>query len=314
MTSLVTSNPLIPCLERGCSAAFLVYFVTKYAKDVQIPTGEFVPKFVAPLTKSTKLDWVNHHQQINPTTTIVEHHGKTTHFVSHAWRGSLYDLFMAVIEYDQNLIPRPRQKNYYWIDIFAVSQHQSKYQSSDLNSLGEVVKEANATLLFLQPWNAPILLTRIWCLYEIHLTLMSSSSSNNKTKDGSSSASGSGASSGGIIMLTAEEHKDTAQTETGMNTSSKLRVGSNAAIEEDMLSRLDNYNDLYLLLSSIDCRKAGAWCLLQLYFLFFPLSFPFSSSTFAPSHHYLLSSSTIAPLPSDLRMPYAGIILCLSCY
>ena len=262
MASLVTSNPLIPCLERGCSAAFLVYFITKYAKDVQIPTGEFVPKFVAPLTKSTKLDWVNHHQQINPTptTTLVEHHGKTTHFVSHAWRGSLYDLFMAVIEYDQNLIPRPLQKNYYWIDIFAVSQHQSKYQSSDLNSLGEVVKEAKATLLFLQPWNAPILLTRIWCLYEIHLTLMSSNN-NNKTKDGSSgsSASGSdgGASSGGIIMLTAEEHKDTAETETGINTSSKLRVGSNAAIEEDMLSRLDNYNDLYLLLSSIDCRKAG---------------------------------------------------------
>ena len=274
MTSLVTSNPLIPCLERGCSAAFLVYFVTKYAKDVQIPTGEFVPKFVAPLTKSTKLDWVNHHEQINPTTTIVEHHGKTTHFVSHAWRGSLYDLFMAVIEYDQNLIPRPRQKNYYWIDIFAVSQHQSKYQSSDLNSLGEVVKEANATLLFLQPWNAPILLTRIWCLYEIHLTLMSSSSSNNKTKDGSSSASGSGASSGGIIMLTAEEHKDTAQTETGMNTSSKLRVGSNAAIEEDMLSRLDNYNDLYLLLSSIDCRKAGALVPTPTLFFIFPPLFP----------------------------------------
>ena len=75
------------------------------------------------------------------------------------------------------------------------------------------------------------MLTRIWCLYEIQLTLESSDNP-----------------SEGLIILTSP----TDENITG------LQSNSHQILEMEMLQRLGNYNDLYLIMASIDCRRATA--------------------------------------------------------
>ncbi|KAG2485797.1 hypothetical protein HYH03_015508 [Edaphochlamys debaryana] len=65
--------------------------------------------------------------------------------------------------------PELLEGTYVWIDIFAVNQHPGKTQADDLARLQEVVGASEGTLLVLDA--AGLVLTRIWCLYEIWQTV-----------------------------------------------------------------------------------------------------------------------------------------------
>ena len=57
---------------------------------------------------------------------------------------------------------------FYWIDIWAVSQHFkgtfTKHPDADFPS---VITSGRGVLLTLAPWTAPVTVSRVWCLFEI---------------------------------------------------------------------------------------------------------------------------------------------------
>ena len=58
-------------------------------------------------------------------------------------------------------------------DVFVVNQHKTATRGTDWfkTAFAEAVAKIGHTLLVLQPWHAPLPLTRSWCLWEIHSTL-----------------------------------------------------------------------------------------------------------------------------------------------
>ena len=58
-------------------------------------------------------------------------------------------------------------------DIFVGSQHKAAALDTRWfkDAFAQVVKQIGHTLLVLQPWHAPLPLTRSWCLWEIYSTV-----------------------------------------------------------------------------------------------------------------------------------------------
>ncbi|GLI71003.1 hypothetical protein VaNZ11_016119 [Volvox africanus] len=65
---------------------------------------------------------------------------------------------------------RSADKVFVWCDIFAINQHPGQVQADDLAQLKDCVEASNQTLLCLD--DKGLVLTRIWCLYEIWNTIL----------------------------------------------------------------------------------------------------------------------------------------------
>ena len=94
---------------------------------------------------------------------------KANCFVSHAWSTDFLDLAECVINWAKaNAEPTP----YVWLDVFAVNQHQGEMSSEWWDkTFRAAVRELGHTLLVLTPWNKPVAISRVWCLWEILCTI-----------------------------------------------------------------------------------------------------------------------------------------------
>jgi hypothetical protein len=91
------------------------------------------------------------------------HVAPATRFVSHAWAYPFADLLAALEARPEEGTPLP----YYWLDMFTCNQHATLSDvPSDWwsNAFRDSVASIGLTVLILQPWNAPVPLTRSWCL------------------------------------------------------------------------------------------------------------------------------------------------------
>lgn len=96
--------------------------------------------------------------------------GPPTYFVSHRWSDPFVELVERLNAYVQEHAD-PDSEPYFWIDIFAVNQHPGAAQQDDLKGLEDAITSATkGTLLILD--KEGLTLTRIWCLFEIHKTIM----------------------------------------------------------------------------------------------------------------------------------------------
>ncbi|EFJ40045.1 hypothetical protein VOLCADRAFT_100240 [Volvox carteri f. nagariensis] len=72
---------------------------------------------------------------------------------------------------DEEATPkRSADKVFVWCDIFAINQHPGQVQADDLAQLKDCVEASHQTLLCLD--DKGLVLTRIWCLYEIWNTIL----------------------------------------------------------------------------------------------------------------------------------------------
>lgn len=85
-------------------------------------------------------------------------------FVSHSWFYSFGHLVSAIEAFEE-LRTGP---TFYFVDYFCINQHQPM---ADLERLADLIGVCE-TLLVLSPWNAPIPLTRCWCIYEVLHTIL----------------------------------------------------------------------------------------------------------------------------------------------
>jgi len=158
-----------PICERGLRLEALVMIAqdikdgrTNLPDDIKelSPGDQIVSGFVKPITATHNLSYVEHFYQKYRSRNLV---GECNTFVSHPWSGDFEDLIAALSEYEKNL-PEDSHKSYYFVDYFAVNQHNA---NDDLNTLSSVIQKCKTFVLMAKPWDEPVALTRIWCIFEL---------------------------------------------------------------------------------------------------------------------------------------------------
>ena len=94
--------------------------------------------------------------------------GEAKFFVSHAWGYRFLDMAEAIIEWGRTATAPA----YVWLDIVSVNQHGEPQPPAWWDStFRSAVGDLGHTLLVLAPWDKPLALTRVWCLWEILCTV-----------------------------------------------------------------------------------------------------------------------------------------------
>eukprot|EP01046_Picozoa_sp_COSAG06_P045620 COSAG06_NODE_6334_length_2979_cov_6.013194_4_plen_605_part_00 len=95
--------------------------------------------------------------------------GDATDFVSYTWHGTtcgeLWDSLKTRAMCDDG--PTGVDGLLHWIDIFAVAQNQGCHNQEDLD-FPQVIKFVRRAVAVVSPWSHPAMLTRCWCLFELH--------------------------------------------------------------------------------------------------------------------------------------------------
>jgi len=193
--------PKTDVVDRGISLKGLRTILEEYRKNIYSfqayrdshrekgdtkPNGDFlVWMLVKPETRTFNCSYIEHLNRIlsrslhNPKhdewvnfikTEKDEILGKVNVFVSHAWAYDFQTLVESVEQWEKNWekVNGSRHETfYYFIDYFAVNQHNQK---DDLSKLQEVIRVSKVTCLLLNPWYNPIPLRRLWCIWEIAKT------------------------------------------------------------------------------------------------------------------------------------------------
>lgn len=157
----------VPVTERGVKLSYLLHLSTTFDNNMTIT--EIVDKVVRPRTEGRRCCmWeILPHDQT----------GKPTFFISHTWSRRLCDLLTILtthfgIEYSPlgaTLFPDTSPSPLIWLDILAINQHPyldpKGLLLDDVSALADVIKATQSTLFCLD--NKGVVLTRIWCLYEV---------------------------------------------------------------------------------------------------------------------------------------------------
>jgi len=94
--------------------------------------------------------------------------GKMRFFVSHAWSYQFSKLVEAIENFELEGNGNEREGAYYFIDYFAINQWES---ACELKSLEALIKGSDALVLVLWPLRQPKVMSRAWCLYELHISM-----------------------------------------------------------------------------------------------------------------------------------------------
>lgn len=85
--------------------------------------------------------------------------GRATVFVSHAQSCSFAKLVRALenqLGFDHMI----------WLDIMCIRQNSVH---RDVRWIGAIIRQIGAFVMVLDPWKAPVCLSRVWCLYELSM-------------------------------------------------------------------------------------------------------------------------------------------------
>eukprot|EP00299_Pterocystis_sp_00344_P014864 c7393_g1_i1.p1 GENE.c7393_g1_i1~~c7393_g1_i1.p1 ORF type:complete len:700 (+),score=130.53 c7393_g1_i1:36-2135(+) len=171
--------PPRPLPLRGISLSFLKSFTAIHELPSDISTGDVCFKKVIPLTASGACSLVDLLADVcdEKGNNVVD---TPTCFVSHTWKYEFNQTVNAV-EMRVNATRRFSMytplledpvETYCWFDIFAINQHSEEVGHPQFDSLLEsAVKQANPTLFVCHPWHSPISFTRVWCLFEVLVSI-----------------------------------------------------------------------------------------------------------------------------------------------
>jgi len=86
-----------------------------------------------------------------------------TLFVSHAQSCTFVKL-LAAVEAHVSMHKLDVSKTYLWLDICCIRQDSV---GSDVQEIAPLIAEIGSLVVVLDPWHAPVSLTRCWCLFEL---------------------------------------------------------------------------------------------------------------------------------------------------
>ena len=100
--------------------------------------------------------------------------GPANAFFSHAWKFKFADVVQAM----QIFVARQRAAGnrdpvYFWFDIMVVDEHASQAYPPEWweTAFARAVANIGHTCLMMTPWDAPVVMSRAWCLWEVYCTL-----------------------------------------------------------------------------------------------------------------------------------------------
>ena len=109
--------------------------------------------------------------------------GTPTTFVSHAHTYKALDTIDALQNFVRTLPPDEAEQVFFWIDGFSIDEHQGFYGDKGENNsevwadtFKHAVAKMGSTVMVLAPWDQPVVLTRMWCLWEMFCTVDTRSS------------------------------------------------------------------------------------------------------------------------------------------
>ena len=98
--------------------------------------------------------------------------GKAAIMISHTWQYKFMDTAATVIAFAKEYEAKNSKPCIIWMDIFLLNQFDT--ESFDPNWLKEkftnVIKETDMTLSIMSPFEDPITIKRVWCLWELYLS------------------------------------------------------------------------------------------------------------------------------------------------
>ncbi|KAJ3040542.1 Kinesin light chain 3 [Rhizophlyctis rosea] len=149
----------------GVRLSFLNKFVEQCGGryDLQhLTTAEVCEKFVKTRADPT----VSVCEQLsNQTPPII---GPAQWFISHCWQNLFLDVVDTIITFFrvQNL----SVDTFVWFDLFSLPQHGRSRIATDWlqTTFTDAISRISNLLMVLTPWNAPLALTRAWCVYELY--------------------------------------------------------------------------------------------------------------------------------------------------
>eukprot|EP00198_Chlamydomonas_reinhardtii_P006096 XP_001695432.1 predicted protein [Chlamydomonas reinhardtii] len=154
----------------------------------ELTTAEVVKLFIRPATAQAKSSYqqallsglvLPKHQlawctsgTIRDTDGIVQQaFGQARFFASHAWSYK-FGALVSMLENHYAQLPGTKGGGrfvpvYYWVDIFAVTQHfTGDFKDHPDSDFAGVIRSSKAVLFTMHPWRSPIAPTRVWCLFE----------------------------------------------------------------------------------------------------------------------------------------------------
>eukprot|EP01046_Picozoa_sp_COSAG06_P016977 COSAG06_NODE_1138_length_10565_cov_16.902446_8_plen_983_part_00 len=97
--------------------------------------------------------------------------GKATVFVSHVWKMRARDFFEVCLT-------EMKESDYAWVDLYLHNQYQGAVSSIGaenseywVNKFGELVGGIGRVVAIVTDWEEPVMLTRIWCLFELNAAI-----------------------------------------------------------------------------------------------------------------------------------------------
>ena len=109
--------------------------------------------------------------------------GEPTHFVSHAHTMSWEETLSSLESYVSKLPPEAVANIYFWIDGFSIDQHECQYSPPSIddnsaawaNTFQQAIRQMGNVVMVMNPWDGPLVLSRLWCLWELHCAINTSS-------------------------------------------------------------------------------------------------------------------------------------------
>jgi len=142
----------------------------RHTRDGALTTGELVDLLVKPTTAAVELPlFVLFLGLRGPNLPLLN---PASTFVSHTWQAPFNGLHTGLNSYD---LAKTSQGStpYYWIDLLCKNQHRP---APDLGEFEAAIACTRETVVTLGGITEAVSLRRIWCLYEMHLTLALGSS------------------------------------------------------------------------------------------------------------------------------------------
>ena len=145
-------------------------------------TWQVCEYFIKPMTLDKQMSYADLYRHANPDTDGV---GEADVFISHAWAGN----FVGLVETASGMVGKlgmDTSTTRLYVCMLCVCQHyQSTIPFHELESefaqqLGGCT--TGTVLCIAEPWNAPVYLTRSWCIFELLQVIKARSTSAAKVK------------------------------------------------------------------------------------------------------------------------------------
>ena len=174
----VKSGELPPFPKQGVTLKLLLR-MKQLAKEKNWTTTELSENFIKPETQPMQCSFdvymkVQYSDTPHPLLGLMYdecyENGPANVFVSHAWRYLFEELVTAIETFTDS---HADERWSYWVDLFVNDQWNAPNLPYEwwAGTFSSAIGEIGHTMLVLSPWDAPIPLTRAWCLWEILCTI-----------------------------------------------------------------------------------------------------------------------------------------------